>query len=82
MCAQGLMTPLSGGEPAHYISTLPFLGKDPQDASPFFKKDIERFLWNFLASRTAAGPANTGSCDGPGLFAGEFKQISFAATQN
>lgn len=58
--AQGLMTPLSRGEPAHYISTLPFLGRDPQDPSPFLKKDVERFLWNFLASRTAAGPATTG----------------------
>ena len=62
MCAQGLMTPLSRGEPAHYISTLPFLGRDSQDASPFLKKDVERFLWNFLASRTAAGPSTTGSC--------------------
>ena len=62
------MAPLSRGEPAHYISTLPFLGRDPQDASPLLKKDVERFLWNFLASRTAAGPAAAGSCEeAPGM---------------
>ena len=57
---QGLMNPVSAGEPAHYISTLPFLGQDAQDPSPFLKKDIERFLWNFLAARTASGPAADG----------------------
>src|SRR5579875_3820451 len=57
---QGLMNPVSAGEPAHYISTLPLLGQDAQDPSPFLKKDVERFLWNFLAARTASGPAADG----------------------
>ena len=52
---QGLMNPVSSGEPAHYIGTLPALGQDGQDPNPFLKKDVERFLWNFLAARTAMG---------------------------
>ena len=28
-----------------------------QDPSLFLKKDVERFLWNFLALRTSSGPA-------------------------
>ena len=50
-------------------STLPRLGDfhdhdcilspavDLQDPSLFLKKDVERFLWNFLALRTSSGPA-------------------------
>jgi hypothetical protein len=56
---QGLMNPVSSGEPAHYIGPLPALGQDGQDPSPFLKKDVERFLWNFLAACTALGTATT-----------------------
>ena len=28
-----------------------------QDPSLVLKKDVERFLWNFLALRTSSGPA-------------------------
>ncbi|CAL8470795.1 g10337 [Coccomyxa elongata] len=66
--ADRLISPVSRGEPMHYISTLPFLGQDSQDPSLALKKDVERFLWNFLASRTASGPVGgssgkQGGCD-------------------
>ncbi|CAL5224917.1 g7683 [Coccomyxa viridis] len=55
--AGSLISPVSRGEPAHYISTLYQLGQDSQDPSLVLKKDMERFLWNFLALRTSSGPA-------------------------
>ncbi len=33
------------------------LAVDLQDPSLFLKKDVARFLWNFLALRTSSGPA-------------------------
>lgn len=53
------MNPISSGEPAHYIGTLPALAQDGQDPNPFLIKDVERFLWNFLAARTALGTATS-----------------------
>ena len=38
--ADQLISPVSRGEPMHYISTLPFLGQDSQVTRPLFPASI------------------------------------------
>ncbi|GAB4818162.1 hypothetical protein N2152v2_005208 [Parachlorella kessleri] len=51
--AAALMSPVSGGTVQHYISILRTITEDPQTADTASKKDVERFVWNFLAFATA-----------------------------
>ncbi|CAD7701186.1 unnamed protein product [Ostreobium quekettii] len=45
----------STGQAEHYLGTLPTLSVDPQEQDPSAKSNLERFVYNYLALRTALG---------------------------
>ena len=52
--------------PEHYLTVLRSPTKDDQDPDPAAKSNMERFLWNFLALRTAIGPGSRNDSAGVG----------------
>eukprot|EP00884_Botryococcus_braunii_P020474 jgi/Botrbrau1/710/Bobra.160_2s0033.1 len=54
--ARSLTTVLAPSASSHYIGILFSLTEDSQEPDQAIKSDVARFLWNFLALRTAAGP--------------------------
>ena len=59
----GLTCPLAArlmtatGPAEHYIGVLRSPTRDSQDPDPAVKGNLARFLWNFLADRTAEVPS-------------------------
>lgn len=51
--ATDLITPSHGQVPSHYVGILRWPTSDPQDPDPNSKKDVERFIWNYLAFATS-----------------------------
>ena len=54
--AQGLVTRTGPPDAARYVGVLPAVVSGPPDAPQWSVKDAERFVWAFLAVRTASGP--------------------------
>jgi len=49
------MTSPVGDTAEQYVGALNFVTRDDQEPAAGSKKDIERFVWEFLANRTALG---------------------------
>ena len=71
--AQGLVTRTGPPDAARYVGVLPAVVSGPPDAPQWSVKDAERFVWAFLAARTASGPPRppaSGAHDGWALGSG------------
>jgi nicastrin len=67
-----VITPAYGPVPSHYVGILRWPTSDPQNPDPNSKKDVERFIWNYLAFATSGtdprinNNENKGDADGDG----------------